>query len=116
MELISMSRHCRDRDGFPFTPDLGGPTARECRTSPTRPLTSRSHRTSPHHPFADTTIDDKECQFPQRFSLTPRCIVWDLDELEAWLRERRQASAQGLIKSPPQPDVRLRKTRPVKEH
>lgn len=67
-------------------------------------------------PLADTTIYDMESkgQFPRRFSLTPRCVVWDLDEVEAWLRERRQASAQGLIKSPPQPDVRLRKSRPVK--
>lgn len=67
-------------------------------------------------PLADTTIYDMECkgQFPQRFSLTPRCVVWDLDEVEAWLQERRQASARGLIKSPPQPDVRLRKSRPVK--
>lgn len=57
-------------------------------------------------PLADTTIYDMECkgQFPRRFSLTPRCVVWDLDEVEAWLRERRQASAQGLIKRPPQPD------------
>jgi prophage regulatory protein len=67
-------------------------------------------------PLADTTIYDMGCkgQFPQRFRLTPRCIVWGLDEVEAWLRERRQTSAQGLIKSPPQPDVRLRKSRPVK--
>ncbi|ATQ43382.1 helix-turn-helix transcriptional regulator [Caulobacter mirabilis] len=59
-----------------------------------------------------------ECkgQCPRRFSLTPRCVVWDLDEVEAWLRERRKASDDGLVATPPQPDVRLRKTRPVKEH
>ncbi len=67
-------------------------------------------------PLADTTIYDMERkgQFPARFSLTPRCVVWDLNEVEAWLKARRKASAEGLIKSPPQPDVRLRKSRPVK--
>lgn len=67
-------------------------------------------------PLADTTIYDMECkgQFPRRFSLTARCVVWDLDEVEAWLQERHQASTKGLIKAPPQPDVRLRKSRPVK--
>jgi prophage regulatory protein len=42
-------------------------------------------------PLADTTIYDMECkgQFPRRFSLTPPCVVRDLDEVEAWLQERR---------------------------
>lgn len=67
-------------------------------------------------PLADNTIYDMECkgQFPRRFSLTPRCVVWDLDEVEAWLKARRKASVEGLIKSPPQPNVRLRRSRPVK--
>lgn len=69
-------------------------------------------------PLADTTIYYMECkgEFPQRFRLTPRCVVWDLDEVEAWLRERRQAYSQGRIKSPPEPEVRLRRSRPVKQH
>lgn len=68
-------------------------------------------------PLADTTIYDMERkgQFPARFSLTPRCVVWNLNEVEAWLKARRQASADGFIKSPPQPDVRLRRSRPVKQ-
>lgn len=68
-------------------------------------------------PLADTTIYDMECkgQFPRRFSLTPRCVVWDLDEVEAWLQARRRASVEVLIKSPPQPDVRLRRSRPMKQ-
>ncbi|WP_245863698.1 helix-turn-helix transcriptional regulator [Caulobacter mirabilis] len=34
-------------------------------------------------PLADTTIYDLEGkgQFPRRFSLTPRCVVWDLNEV-----------------------------------
>jgi prophage regulatory protein len=67
-------------------------------------------------PLADTTIYDMDCkgQFPRRFSLTPRCVVWDLGEMEAWRLARRKASVDGLIRSPPQPDVRLRRSRPVK--
>lgn len=28
--------------------------------------------------------------FPRRFYLTPRCIVWDSDEVYAWLDARKQ--------------------------
>lgn len=67
-------------------------------------------------PLADTTIYDmeKRGEFPRRFNLTPRCVVWDLAEVEAWLAERRLASKQAQIKRAPSPDVRQRKTRPVK--
>lgn len=67
-------------------------------------------------PLADTTIYDmeKRGEFPRRFNLTPRCVVWDLAEVEAWLTERRLASEQAQIKRAPSPDVRQRKTRPVK--
>lgn len=67
-------------------------------------------------PLADTTIYDmeKRGEFPRRFNLTPRCVVWDLAEVEAWLAERRLASEQAQIKRAPSPDVRQRKTRPVK--
>jgi prophage regulatory protein len=66
-------------------------------------------------PLADTTIYDMEQrgEFPQRFYLTSRCVVWDLAEVEAWLAMRRQASNAKVIKRAPSPDVRLRKTRPV---
>ena len=39
-------------------------------------------------PLADSTIWEMEQrgQFPRRFLLTPRCVVWDLAEVEAWLR------------------------------
>ncbi|OHD04155.1 MAG: AlpA family transcriptional regulator [Sphingomonadales bacterium RIFCSPLOWO2_12_FULL_63_15] len=52
-------------------------------------------------------------EFPQRFYLTSRCVVWDLAEVEAWLAMRRQASNAKTVKRAPSPDVHLRKTRPV---
>ncbi|KAB1089272.1 AlpA family phage regulatory protein [Neorhizobium galegae] len=67
-------------------------------------------------PLADSTIYDMEQrgEFPQRFYLTSRCVVWDLAEVEAWLDSRRHATRANAIKRAPSPDVRLRRTRPVK--
>ena len=67
-------------------------------------------------PLADTTIYDMEQrgEFPRRFYLTSRCVVWDLAEVEAWLEERRRASRAKAVKRAPVPDVQLRKTRPIK--
>ncbi len=67
-------------------------------------------------PLADTTIYEmeKRGEFPRRFCLTTRCVVWDLAEVEAWIEERRLASAKAEIKRAPGPDVKRRKTRPVK--
>lgn len=67
-------------------------------------------------PLADTTIYDMERrgEFPRRFNLTARCVVWDLTEVEAWLAARREASDAAQIKRAPSPDVRQRKRRPVK--
>lgn len=67
-------------------------------------------------PLADTTIYDMEQrgEFPQRFYLTSRCVVWDLAEVEDWLEERRRASRAKAVKRAPIPDVQLRKTRPIK--
>jgi prophage regulatory protein len=63
-------------------------------------------------PLAETTIYEMERrgEFPRRFNLTPRCVVWDLAEVEAWGEARKQAPRGGVSK----PDVRLRKTRPVR--
>jgi prophage regulatory protein len=68
-------------------------------------------------PLADTTIYEMEQrgEFPRRFYLTARCVVWDLAEVEGWIEERRRASNTSLIKRAPSPDVRLRKTRPVRQ-
>lgn len=67
-------------------------------------------------PLADTTIYEMERrgEFPRRFNLTPRCIVWDLAEVEAWVEARRNASNAALLKRAPTPDVRRRKRRPVR--
>lgn len=64
-------------------------------------------------PLADSTIWEMERrgEFPKRFLLTPRCVVWDLAEVEAWLALRRArpiSPARG-------PNVRLRRSRPVRD-
>jgi prophage regulatory protein len=66
-------------------------------------------------PLADTTIYELEQrgEFPRRFNLTARCVVWDLGEVEAWLAERRRASDAARIGRAPIPDVRKRRARPV---
>ncbi len=64
-------------------------------------------------PLADSTIYEMEQrgEFPRRFALTPRCVVWDLGEIQAWLAARR---AKPILRAP-SPDVTRRRTRPVKE-
>ena len=67
-------------------------------------------------PLADSTIYEMELrgEFPRRFSLSPRCVVWDLAEVQAWLEVKRAGSRAGKH-MPSHPDVRLRRTRPVKD-
>jgi prophage regulatory protein len=67
-------------------------------------------------PLANTTIYEMEQrgEFPRRFFLTSRCVVLDLAEVEAWIEERRRASDAASIQRAPTPDVRKRKTRPVR--
>ena len=67
-------------------------------------------------PLSDTTIYELEQrgEFPRRFYLTPRCVVWDLAEVEDWIEMRRHASDTATMERAPFPDVRQRKTRPVK--
>ena len=45
-------------------------------------------------PLGDTTIYEMEQrgEFPRRFYLTARCVVWDVAEVEVWIEERRRAS------------------------
>jgi prophage regulatory protein len=63
-------------------------------------------------PLADSTIYEMEQRgdFPTRFALSARCVVWDLAEVEAWLAARRSTP----LARAPHPDVRQRRTRPVK--
>jgi prophage regulatory protein len=67
-------------------------------------------------PLSGTTIYDMERrgEFPRRFNLTSRCVVWDLAEIEAWIDARRKVSDAAQMKRAPSPDVRQRKRRPVK--
>jgi prophage regulatory protein len=63
-------------------------------------------------PLADSTIYELERrgEFPQRFFLTARCVVWDLAEVEAWLQSRRQPGGDDVVKKAPVPDFRMRKS------
>ena len=74
--------------------------------------TIRKHELRQIVPLAESTIYEMERrgEFPRRFNLTPRCVVWDLAEVEAWIEERKQAPRVNISK----PDVYLRKTRPVR--
>jgi len=47
-------------------------------------------------PLSNTTIYELEQRedFPRRFYLTPRCVVWDSDEVYAWLDVRKQLDQQ----------------------
>jgi prophage regulatory protein len=64
-------------------------------------------------PLADSTIYEMEQrgEFPRRFALTPRCVVWDLGEVQAWLAARRSKPILRALG----PDVKQRRARPVKE-
>lgn len=74
--------------------------------------TIRRHQLREMVPLADSTIYEMEQrgEFPRRFALSPRCVVWDLSEVEAWLLARRTVS----VPRSQHPDVKLRRTRPVK--
>ncbi|WP_369682873.1 helix-turn-helix transcriptional regulator [Rhodopseudomonas palustris] len=89
------------------------------RFTPPESLSKRAIRRPELHrivPLADTTIYEMEQrgEFPKRFFLTPRCVVWDLAEVEQWLEDRRLASMGSTTERTCGPDVRLRKTRPVR--
>lgn len=76
------------------------------------PRTIRRQELKQLVPLADTTIYEMEqrSDFPRRFALTSRCVVWDLSEVEAWLAARKVTP----IARTQHPDVRLRQTRPVR--
>ena len=63
-------------------------------------------------PLADSTIFGMEQrgEFPRRFALSSRCVVWDLAEVEAWIASRRARP----IQRGQQVDVRDRRSRPVR--
>jgi prophage regulatory protein len=85
--------------------DRGGICQRAVRRSELRKIV----------PLADTTIYEMERRgdFPRRFYLTSKCVVWDLAEVEQWLTARRAACLAGEARRARDPDVRQRKVRPV---
>lgn len=64
-------------------------------------------------PLADSTIFGMEQrgEFPRRYALSPRTVVWSLAEVEAWLADRKREP----IRRSQVVDVRDRRTRPVKD-
>ena len=74
--------------------------------------TIRRHQLREMVPLADSTIYamEQRGEFPRRFALSPRCVVWELGEVEAWLASRRSIP----INRAQHPDVQQRRTRPVK--
>lgn len=78
--------------------------------------TIRRHELRLIVPLAETTIYEMERrgEFPRRFRLTARCVVWDLEEVEGWIEVRKQASWSAKADAPIGPDVRLRRHRPVR--
>lgn len=38
---------------------------------------------------------EKRGEFPRRIALTSRNVAWDLDEVEAWIEERKASGAQA---------------------
>lgn len=77
------------------------------------PRTIRRHELKQIVPLADSTIYEMEQrgEFPKRYALSPRCVVWNLAEVETWLAERRARP----IERARAPDVRQRRIRPVRE-
>ena len=66
-------------------------------------------------PLSDTTIYELERrgEFPKRFYLTPKCVVWPLMDVLEWIEERRLASQDERPADTPVPDVHRRKARPT---
>lgn len=64
--------------------------------------------------LSDSTIArlEKEGNFPARFNYVGG-VAWNIDEIEAWLDLQQKLGAGKEANS--KPDVKLRKTRPVKQ-
>lgn len=94
------------------------PSTEEYEELPPLPFrrTIRRHELHQIVPLAETTIYEMERRgdSPRRFNLTPRCVVWDLEEVEAWVEERKRQSRSGKAAPTPGPDVRQRIARPVR--
>lgn len=121
LNKFSDAKHESNEPGWSadiHSPKLSRNTEQPYAVQPVLPFRRTIRRTELHEivPLADTTIYEMERrgEFPRRFNLTARCVVWDLSEVEAWIAARRQASNTAQMKRAPSPDVRRRKLRPVK--
>ncbi|MDX8380439.1 MAG: AlpA family phage regulatory protein [Gallionella sp.] len=50
-------------------------------------------------PLSDRTIYnmEKKGEFPRRFALSPRAVAWDLQEVEEWMDQRKNAAQQCTV-------------------
>ncbi|OEZ55659.1 AlpA family transcriptional regulator [Duganella sp. HH105] len=48
-------------------------------------------------PLCERTILDMEKRgdFPKRFTITPRLVAWDLEEVDAWIAAQQSAASQA---------------------
>jgi prophage regulatory protein len=48
-------------------------------------------------PLCERTILDMEKRgdFPKRFTITPRLVAWDLEEVDAWIAAQQNAATQA---------------------
>ncbi len=78
--------------------------------------TIRRHELHQIVPLAETTIYEMEqrSEFPRRFRLTARCVVWDLEEVEAWIEAKKEASRSAKTGKSAGPNVGLRRYRPIR--
>jgi prophage regulatory protein len=58
-------------------------------------------------PMSERTIFDmeKRGEFPRRFAITSRLVAWDLHDVEAWIKSRKEAAVKVPAPAPP-PDRR----------
>jgi len=87
----------------------------ELRTRTGLPQMIRRNQLKLLVPLADSTIYEMEQrgEFPRRFSLTSRCVVWDLADVEAWIEQRKRDSYAARVQRAPAPDVHMLRARPT---
>ncbi|MER8760327.1 AlpA family transcriptional regulator [Mesorhizobium sp. M0976] len=73
------------------------PNALSLKQTIRRPELRRIVPIGRHHHLRNGTTGE----FPQRFYLTPRCVVWSLAEVEAWIEQRRRVSNSATVKCAP---------------
>jgi prophage regulatory protein len=68
-------------------------------------------------PIGDTAIwtMEKRNEFPHRIALTPRVVVWNLAEVEAWIEQGRLGSESGKIKASALRNPSTQKSAPVRK-